>query len=113
VLLAFVLRDNRAFCKYICPIPVLMKVPARFSLAKMEGDRDRCDGCGACDRVCPMDIRVSQYVAEGRRVLSTECTLCNNCQHICPKEALKLTYKLDHGSLDYLRPRTGAEPDRG
>jgi ferredoxin-type protein NapH len=105
VALAARLKDNRAFCKYLCPIPVILKVPARFSLMKVEGDRDRCDACGACDRVCPMDLQVSRYVAEGIRVGSTECVLCNACQNACPREALKTTTRPGAGGPEYLRER--------
>ena len=34
IILAALLRDNRAFCKYVCPIPVFMKIGSRFSLLK-------------------------------------------------------------------------------
>jgi ferredoxin-type protein NapH len=33
--LAFALRDNRAFCKYLCPIAVLPKITGRFALLKI------------------------------------------------------------------------------
>jgi polyferredoxin len=56
--LAILLKDNRAFCKYLCPIPVLMKLGSRFSLLKMKGVIERCDSCMACVKMCPMDIRI-------------------------------------------------------
>ncbi|MBU0553532.1 4Fe-4S binding protein [Myxococcota bacterium] len=105
VILAFALRDNRAFCKYLCPIPALQKIPARFSLMKIQADPERCDTCGACERVCPMDIELTKYIAEGRRILSTECILCCTCQSACPKQALTLSYGLDAGLEEHLRPR--------
>ena len=32
IALAYALKDNRAFCKYVCPIPVLQRIPSRFSM---------------------------------------------------------------------------------
>ncbi len=98
IVLAFATRDNRAFCKYVCPITLFLKAGARFSLLKIRGDKETCTGCGACDRVCPMDIKVSSYAADGKRVLSTECVICQTCVNSCPEGALSLTTGLD-GSL--------------
>ncbi len=48
ILLAFALRDNRAFCKYICPITVILKITSRFSFLKIEGDKEKCTQCCLC-----------------------------------------------------------------
>jgi ferredoxin-type protein NapH len=56
--LAFRFRDNRAFCKYICPLTVFLKAGARLSVLEVAGDMALCTECGACDRMCPMDIRI-------------------------------------------------------
>ncbi|HBQ87661.1 MAG TPA: 4Fe-4S ferredoxin, partial [Syntrophomonas sp.] len=54
--LACSLKDNRAFCKYICPIPVFQKATSRFALLKIKIDPDKCVDCGKCEKVCPMDV---------------------------------------------------------
>jgi len=105
IALAYALKDNRAFCKYLCPVSVPLKVTSRFSLLKIGGDPDRCNDCGACVRTCPMDIRIPQYIRDGRRVLSTECTLCQTCISVCPQDALKLSAGLDLGGREFLRER--------
>jgi ferredoxin-type protein NapH len=91
--LAFALRDNRAFCKYLCPVAVPLKAGARWSLMKIGGEPGLCNGCGACERTCPMDVPVREFVRSGRRVESTECILCQTCVHTCPREALNITLK--------------------
>src|SRR3990172_10550652 len=35
--LAYALKDNRAFCKYVCPVAVPLKMTSRFSLLKIGG----------------------------------------------------------------------------
>lgn len=103
--LAYALKDNRAFCKYICPVTLPLKLATRFSLIKIGRGEGECDGCGACEKLCPMDVRISDYVRNGQRVLSTECVLCQTCITACTRNALKLSFGLDMGGKELLRER--------
>jgi len=103
--LAVALRDNRAFCKYLCPVPVFQKATARFSVLKIRGDRGACDGCGACEKMCPMDIRILDYIQAGGRVLSTECMLCQTCVTVCARDALRVSLGFELRSWERLRTR--------
>jgi ferredoxin-type protein NapH len=105
IILAFTLKDNRAFCKYVCPITVFLKLGARFSLVKIKGDKGKCNECGLCNKSCPMDIMITNYILKGKRVTSTECIICETCVNTCPKQALKLTAGLDAGFKEILRNR--------
>jgi len=84
--LAFLFKDNRAFCKYICPITVFLKPMSYFSLFRIKCDKDKCISCGKCKRVCPMDVDVTD--PSRNRKNGTECTLCMECVSVCPKDAL-------------------------
>lgn len=103
IILAYALKDNRAFCKYVCPITVPLKLATFFSLLRIRGDAERCNDCMACVKMCPMDIRVPDYIKKGQRVLSTECSLCQTCITVCSPDALKLSFGLDLGGRDLLR----------
>ena len=92
--LAVFLHDNRAFCKYVCPIPVFMKIGARFALLKNEIDSARCIECKKCEEHCPMQIKLLDYKRAGKRILSTECILCQACESVCPKDAVKMTFRI-------------------
>jgi len=105
ILLAFLLQDNRAFCKYLCPVPVLMKLGSRFALLKIAGAMNSCNQCMACVKVCPMNIRIPDYLAAGQRVLSTECILCNTCVSACPTTTLAVSWGLDVGGRERLQLR--------
>jgi len=105
IILAFALKDNRAFCKYVCPITVPLKLTSRFAMLKIQGSREECNDCDACEKTCPMDIRISNYITQGKRVLSTECTLCQTCITACPKQTLKLSFGFDLGGKEFLRER--------
>jgi len=105
IALAMLHRDNRAFCKYVCPIAPIQKVPARFAVLKFNVDPDACTECGACEKACPMDIRIMEYKRRGLRVGSTECIFCNACHDACPTGAIALTSKIDSGTGEYLKFR--------
>ncbi len=100
--LAFALRDNRAFCKYLCPIIVPLKAASRFSLIKIGGTREDCNACGTCMDSCPMDIDIPGYIRDRGRVLSTECIFCQTCVNSCPKGVLRITFGLDTGYKERL-----------
>ena len=84
--LAFAFKDNRAFCKYICPITVFLKPMSYFSLLRIKCDKRKCISCGKCKRVCPMNVDVTDN--SRKRENGTECILCFECSRNCPKNAL-------------------------
>ena len=86
IALAFAFKDNRAFCKYICPITVFLKPMSYFSLFRVTCDKTKCISCGRCKRVCPMEVDVTD--ASRKRKNGTECILCMECVRACPKDAL-------------------------
>lgn len=86
IALAFAFHDNRAFCKYICPITVFLKPMSRFALFRVKCDKSKCVSCGKCRKVCPMDVDPTDNT--GNRKNGTECILCMECVKDCPKKAL-------------------------
>lgn len=86
IVLAFVCKDNRSFCKYICPITVFMKPMSYFSLFRIKCDKSKCISCGRCKKVCPMEVDVTDN--SRNRKNGTDCILCFECAKVCPKAAL-------------------------
>ena len=87
IALAYVWKDNRAFCKYICPITVFLKPMSYFSAMRITCDKAKCISCGKCKKLCPMNVDMTE---NGRnRENGTDCILCMNCVEACPKGALK------------------------
>ena len=87
IALAFAFEDNRAFCKYICPVTVFMKPMSYYSLFRVKCDKEKCVSCGKCKKVCPMDVDMTDN--SRKRTNGTECILCFECIKACPKDALK------------------------
>ena len=86
IALAYAFKDNRAFCKYICPITVFLKPMSYFSLMRIQCDHSKCVSCGKCKKVCPMDVDMTDNARNRKN--GTECILCMECVKNCPKKAL-------------------------
>jgi polyferredoxin len=86
IILAYAFKDNRAFCKYICPITVFLKPASYFAFLRIRCDKDKCISCGKCKSVCPMDVEVTDN--SRKRKNGTECILCLECVKNCPQKAL-------------------------
>lgn len=87
IILAFAFKDNRAFCKYICPVTVFLKPMSYFSFLRIRCDKDKCISCGKCRKVCPMNVDMTDN--SRKRLNGTECILCFECTKNCPESALK------------------------
>lgn len=88
IILAFVLKDNRAFCKYICPITVFLKPMSYFTMLRVKCDKSKCIDCKKCIKSCPMNVEMTDN--SRKRKNGTECILCANCIKECPTKALDL-----------------------
>ena len=88
IALAYICKDNRAFCKYICPITVFLKPMSYFSMVRIKCDKEKCVSCNKCKQVCPMNVDMTDNTR--KRENGTECILCMECIDNCPKDALKL-----------------------
>ena len=86
IILAYAFKDNRAFCKYLCPVTVFLKPMSYFSLFRVTCDHDKCVSCGKCKQVCPMEVDVLDDSRSRKN--GTECILCLECVRNCPKKAL-------------------------
>ncbi len=88
VALGFLARGGRAYCNLLCPVGALdalaNRVGARFG-RRVRVDPARCDGCGACAKVCPTWAIERGEVA---RIDPLACLPCRDCESVCPKEAI-------------------------
>lgn len=87
IILALVFKDNRAFCKYICPITVFLKPASYFSLLRIKVDSNICISCNKCKKNCPMNVDMLDNSRSRKN--GTECILCFECKKSCPEKAIK------------------------
>jgi polyferredoxin len=90
VVLIGVVLVPMAWCRYLCPLGVVLWPFSRVGRMRLERREDRCTGCGLCDRACPQSLDVSRTSV----VRSGECTLCFECSERCPeRDALQLVIR--------------------
>ena len=88
--LAFIMSDKRAFCKYVCPVALVMIPTSKIGLLKIKPNlQNDCIGCKACNHNCPMGINVMDYMKRNIAISDTECILCNDCGIVCPTNKIK------------------------
>jgi len=85
---------ERFFCKYLCPMGAFLALFSRASWFRVTRVAPACVNCGACDKVCPVNIEVSKVEAA---VSDSECIACGLCVGACPKS----------GALEYQGRRGG------
>lgn len=92
VFLALVSQE-RAWCA-VCPMGTMTNLIDRAATKGRQATRGRvatnaeqCRDCGVCERVCPMDIPVRDYLEEGE-ISDPDCLRCNACVIACPTTAL-------------------------
>ncbi len=88
IFLAYRFRDNRAFCKYFCPITVFLKPMSYFSLLRVKKSEEKCVNCKKCLSACQMDVDMLDN--RRSRKNATECIVCGECLRACPKGALRM-----------------------
>jgi NAD-dependent dihydropyrimidine dehydrogenase PreA subunit len=74
---------RRFWCR-LCPVGGLSALFNRTGLVGLVKQGARCVGCGACQRVCPLDV-TRVYRTEHGEVTAYECHLCLRCVEACPE----------------------------
>jgi len=87
--LAYLFKDRRAFCKVLCPVSLVMKVPSRFARIRVKPSGNTCIECGICNHSCMMGVDVMSAISQGHSVKNTECVLCGTCKFKCPAQAIQ------------------------
>lgn len=78
----------RPFCKYICPLGAIYSVFNPIAVFRYRVDGESCINCGACAKVCPMQVNPVETPN------SPECIRCGKCKTACPVDAIYSCGKL-------------------
>ncbi|MCL4501073.1 MAG: hypothetical protein M1438_04365 [Deltaproteobacteria bacterium] len=92
LLAGLLFREERAFCKALCPAKALLSVYGRFTPLQLDVcDRAVCESCTTKDCVDPkkrdrFDARACpSLVRPYGRQKGDECVLCLQCAKVCPQ----------------------------
>lgn len=72
----------RPFCKWLCPLGAFYAMFNKISIYRFSIDENKCTDCGACEKVCKMDVNVRKTPN------SPECIRCGDCVATCPHGAI-------------------------
>ncbi len=85
----------RPFCKWLCPLGAFYALFHGVTLYRFSIDRDKCTSCGACAKVCKMDVDVRKTPNH------VECIRCGNCLRVCPRGAIRISMFQKKGSTQH------------
>ena len=80
---------GRFFCRMLCPLGAVLGLFNRVAIYKVETNSNRCTGCSACRKVCPMDISI----LDNSFLSKSNCISCGRCIKACP--AKKIEYSIN------------------
>ncbi len=80
--LGWMVASKRPFCRVACPLGAIYGPLNRASVLRLKVDMTKCVKCNACQKSCPVDLRVyDDPDASG-------CVRCLSCRKACPKQAV-------------------------
>ena len=78
---------DRPFCRYACTEGAQYGIAGMARIFTVKRNTDNCFNCGACDRKCPVQIKIS----DKKNIRNVQCINCFECIKACPSEGA-LTY---------------------
>ncbi len=98
IIIPAIVGGKRSFCHYICWMAPFMVIGNKLGRLlhikqlRLGADKGKCINCHACDKACPMSLKVNDKV-QAERLEDAECILCGACIDICPKKAIRYRIK--------------------
>ena len=94
---SFFTRNNLyefIFGIFMLPISIMYFLIGRFCLAKLNFANRKCDGCGLCADICP--VNAIKMTGSKRKIpyWTYGCEACNRCIAYCPKRAIEASHQL-------------------
>lgn len=97
IFLPAIIGGKRSFCHYFCWMAPFMMIGSKIGKLlhikqlSLEGNKEACINCKACNKQCSMSLPVSEKVQKGK-MEDSECILCGACVDTCPKKAIRYRF---------------------
>ncbi|GAP44903.1 protein containing 4Fe-4S dicluster domain [Lentimicrobium saccharophilum] len=75
---------GRLYCNTVCPVGALLSLFSRVSLFRISLDKQLCNSCGQCSKVC----KAQCIDVKNREVDYSRCVACFNCITACPSSGV-------------------------
>lgn len=77
-------RNGRTYCNTICPVGTILSFFSRFSLMRVQMDKEKCKNCSLCEKNC----KASAIDFKAGTVDASRCVACGDCLEVCHFDAL-------------------------
>ena len=84
VLAVLAWRHGRTYCNTVCPVGTMLSFFARFSLLRVQVDKDKCNKCSLCEKNC----KAAAIDAKSGKIDYSRCVVCGDCLAKCKQDAL-------------------------
>lgn len=92
VIVGSIKLGGRFFCKFMCPLGAFYSLFAKTALVRMILNKNKCNGCKKCSKVCPMHISILNQKFES----ISNCIVCGRCKNVCPTGKIEYSLKLSN-----------------
>jgi len=97
VILAIFLFDiavtKYGWCGHFCPLGAFYSLIGRFSVIRINHNKDNCTNCMECFKVCHEEQVLGIIGKQNGFINSGECTNCARCIEVCEDDALTFSFR--------------------
>ena len=101
------MTGRRLWCR-LCPMGMIAGLFNRGGMLRLSKDAQKCNRCGVCAEVCPMDIDLVRAEMKDTDVSSFDCVLCGKCVDHCPRDGC---LAIEHGGVRIVESRFEAKAE--
>ena len=91
-------RNGRTYCNTICPVGTVLGFISKFSLFRIEIDKEKCKKCNLCARHC----KAACIDIPNTAVDHSRCVTCFDCLKHCKHDAIH--YRFAYGKKEETAP---------
>ena len=101
-------RNGRTYCNTICPVGTVLGFISKFSLFRIEIDKEKCKKCNLCARRC----KAACIDIPNAAVDHSRCVACFDCLEQCKHDAIH--YRFAYGKKEAAPAPPSSQPkDKG